>query len=87
MERRRTGPTAPHPLAAKQPNAFGLHDMLGNVWQWCWDYADPARYADYRSPPGGGWADDTMVLPCKQNASTGYGIRQPPRPDPYPTLA
>lgn len=47
----------PQPVARKQPNAFGLHDTLGNLWEWCWDYADPARYADYRALRGGGWAD------------------------------
>ncbi|MGX5679829.1 formylglycine-generating enzyme family protein [Schumannella luteola] len=48
---------APQPVATKRANEFGLHDTLGNVWEWCWDYADPARYGDYRSMRGGGWAD------------------------------
>lgn len=44
-------------VGLKQPNGFGLSDMLGNVWEWCWDYLDPGRYADYRVFRGGGWAD------------------------------
>ncbi|MFJ6415236.1 formylglycine-generating enzyme family protein [Paeniglutamicibacter sp. NPDC091659] len=49
--------TGPQGVALKQPNDFGLFDMIGNVWEWCWDYADTARYGDYRSLRGGGWAD------------------------------
>lgn len=51
------GIDGPRSVALKTPNAYGLYDVLGNVWEWCWDRLDPARYGDYRVLKGGGWAD------------------------------
>jgi formylglycine-generating enzyme len=46
-----------HEVGQKQPNAWGLYDTIGNVWEWSWDIFDAEVYGPYRVFRGGGWSD------------------------------
>jgi formylglycine-generating enzyme required for sulfatase activity len=41
---RENSSNATHEVGKKQPNLFGLHDLHGNVWEWCQDYWDEQAY-------------------------------------------
>lgn len=64
---------APHPVGGLSPNKYGLHDVHGNVWEWCSDWhggyppvdvKDPTGPADgfLRIRRGGGWGNDASQL-------------------------
>jgi formylglycine-generating enzyme required for sulfatase activity len=75
-----------HPVKQLQPNDWGLHDMHGNVDEWCseWydDYAAPAQSdppgptkGTFRVLRGGSWSSPARVLRSACRARYGTGSR------------
>ena len=71
-----------HPVGTKAPNGLGLHDMSGNVWEWCRDTFDADAYARHaasnpimdhngsdRVIRGGSWNLDAWSARCTRRFS------------------
>lgn len=58
------------PVGSRLPNALGIYDMTGNVWEFCWDYYNQAYFQELSTAASG------SSLAIKNPAGPAYTLQQ-----------
>lgn len=61
-------PVVSHEVGKKGPNALGLYDMSGNIWEWCWDKFQTIEKTTEENPAG----PDEGLARIHRGGSYGY---------------
>ncbi len=71
-----TSGLSPRPAGSRRPDARGLHDMLGGVWEWVEDDYEP-RKEGLKTLRGGSWGSDARVVSATVRAGVDKGRSAP----------
>jgi len=74
-----------HDAGTKNANAFGLQDMLGNVYEWCWDFDGDYTAETQTDPHGPSQSSGEMRIMRGGSFISGTTICNPTKRDSYPS--